>query len=58
LLVHPIFFQSWKKTKTNQFVHDNGGFSNVTTPIKNRPDWEEVEKVLKGERPASDLGCN
>lgn len=23
-----------------------------------RPDWNEVEKVLKGEKPISSLGCN
>ncbi|EDM45411.1 hypothetical protein SCB49_06377 [unidentified eubacterium SCB49] len=36
----------------------NGGSSTIIQPIKNRPDWEDVEEVLKGDRPISDLGCN
>lgn len=44
--------------KTSQFVNNNGGTSTIVTPIKNRPDWDEVEGVLNGERPVSDLGCD
>lgn len=46
------------QNKTQQFINDNGGSSSIVTPVKNRPDWDKVQKVLNGERPISDLGCN
>src|SRR5690606_7920022 len=46
------------QTKTKQFVNNRGGTSSILTPTKNRPDWEEVQDVLQGNKPISDLGCN
>lgn len=46
------------QNKTQQFINNNGGSSSVVARVKNRPDWDEVEDVLNGERPISDLGCN
>ncbi|MDY7395722.1 hypothetical protein UMM65_10745 [Aureibaculum sp. 2210JD6-5] len=43
---------------TKSFVNNNGGNSTIVPPIKNRPDWDKVEQVLKGEKPISDLGCD
>ncbi len=42
----------------NDFIIENGGDSTILEPIHNRPDWDEVEEVLNGNRPISDLGCN
>ncbi len=45
--------------KFDQFVTVRGGVSSIITPDKdNRPDWDKVEMVLKGELPIGDLGCN
>lgn len=41
-----------------EFVNNNEGSSTINTPIKNRPDWDKVAEVLRGERPISDLGCD
>ena len=46
------------QNKMNEFINANGGNSSILTPIKNRPDWNEVKEVLEGKRPISDLGCN
>ncbi len=46
------------QTKFNQFVNTRGGTSSIVAPIKNRPDWEKVDEVLRGERSISELGCN
>lgn len=35
----------------------NGGSSKIYTPIKERPDWDEIKDVLKGKKPISELGC-
>lgn len=50
----------WKsyQTKLKLFVDTNGGNSSIKTPIKNRPDWDEVKDVLEGKKPISQLGCN
>lgn len=42
----------------NNFVNDNGGISTIPSASINRPNWNEVEDVLLGIRPISDLGCN
>jgi len=46
--------------KLNAFVNNpnNGGSSSIITPTKNRPDWEEINDVLEGNKPISELGCN
>lgn len=51
----------WESFQTNlhQFVNTRGGMSSIITPVKdNRPDWDEVEQVLIGELPISELGCD
>ncbi|MBW1299038.1 hypothetical protein [Aquimarina litoralis] len=50
----------WKsfQTKTRDFVNSNGGNSTIIPPTKNRPDWNKVQQVLKGELAVSELGCN
>lgn len=44
--------------KTNDFINSNGGSSVSNSPVYYRPNWEKLKKVLQGERPISDLGCN
>lgn len=44
--------------KLQRFVDNNSGRAVGTSPIRNRPDWNKVKSVLKGEKPISDLGCN
>lgn len=44
--------------KKNDFINNNGGLSGIKTPVHNRPDWEEVQDVLQGNKPISDLGCD
>lgn len=44
--------------KINQFINNNGGSSGINMPIHNRPDWDEVKDVLKGNKPIGDLGCD
>ncbi len=50
----------WKSFQNNlrDFTNNGGSNATATEPIKYRPDWDKVDKVLKGERPISDLGCN
>ncbi|WP_170235075.1 hypothetical protein, partial [Bizionia gelidisalsuginis] len=45
--------------RLNNFINNpiNGGSATISTPTKNRPDWNKVQEVLNGERPISDLGC-
>ena len=45
------------QTQTNNFVNNNGGVSTTVTATKDRPDWEKVKQVLRGQLPVSDLGC-
>jgi hypothetical protein len=44
--------------KINEYVNNHGGTASVITPTKNRADWDEIQQVLNGEKPISDLGCN
>jgi hypothetical protein len=46
------------QTKLKDHVNNNFGSSVIKQPTKNRPDWEKVKKVLKGELPITELGCN
>jgi len=50
----------WYSVQENMknFVNANGGASTVPQEIKNRVNWQKVKKVLSGEDPVSDLGCN
>ncbi|MBA6154029.1 hypothetical protein [Gelidibacter maritimus] len=50
----------WKSFQTiiNEFVNNNGGKATILPIIKNRPDCKKEDKVLKGERSLSELGCN
>lgn len=57
--------EKWQnfQQKVANFVnqgHSNGfnGMSNVITPKKYRPFWNEVINVLNGTQPISTLGCN
>ncbi len=46
------------QTKMTAFITNNGGSSTGIVTVKNRPDWDKVAEVLRGERPISDLGCD
>lgn len=46
------------QTKLKDHVNNNFGSSIIKEPTKNRPDWEKIKKVLKGELPITELGCN
>ncbi len=35
----------------------NGGVSQKQTPQIERPNWEDIQDILNGEKPISDLGC-
>jgi len=50
----------WELMQQNmaQYINENGGSADKRVPIKERPDWNLVEKVLKGNEPISSLGCN
>lgn len=43
---------------TNQFINNNSGASSINESVHNRPDWDEVNDVLQGRKPISELGCN
>ena len=42
----------------NQFINNNSGTSSINVSVHNRPDWDEVNDVLQGRKPISELGCN
>ncbi|EDP96256.1 hypothetical protein U8527_09100 [Kordia algicida OT-1] len=46
------------QTKLKTHVNNNLGTSTTIEPIKNRPDYKKVKKVLKGELPITKLGCD
>jgi len=46
------------QNKLKAYVNSNFGTAAKNTPTKNRPDWTKVKKVLKGELPITELGCN
>jgi len=52
----------WSQFQLNlvSFVNSpvNGGSSQSLAKVVNRPDWEKVKAVLRGERPIGELGCN
>lgn len=49
-----IYFSHYYWKRYNS--HENGS-STIQQPVKNRPDWNKVDKVLKGIQPVSVLGC-
>ncbi|MBX2965137.1 MAG: hypothetical protein KF845_03260 [Cyclobacteriaceae bacterium] len=46
------------QSKLNLFINNNGGNSTINQAIYYRPDWNKVDRVLKGELSISVLGCN
>ncbi len=58
------FFKSdelWESFQNNfnQFVNVRGGVSTVIlADTDNKPDWDKVQDVLRGDSPISDLDCN
>ncbi len=51
----------WKQFQSNleNYINNpsNGGVAQKLSPTIFRPNWEDVRKVLAGEKPISDLGC-
>ncbi|MFA0961335.1 hypothetical protein AB9P05_05990 [Roseivirga sp. BDSF3-8] len=51
----------WSTFQKNiaEFVNSTqDGSAEIITPTTERPDWEKVEKVLLGELPATEIGCD
>jgi hypothetical protein len=46
------------QTRLSNFINLNGGSSFKTEPTKYRTDWEDVNDVINGTKPISELGCN
>lgn len=51
--------QLWESFQQNlaDYINNNGGSATVQPPVKERPNWEKVERYLNGEIGIEEFGC-
>ncbi|MNL08969.1 hypothetical protein D3C87_1297140 [compost metagenome] len=59
-ILRSIIDNLWKsfQDKVSSYVNQYGGVANIVSPKIERPDWLDIEKVVKGIKPISTLSSD